>query len=454
MAVPLIYFLDDDENIIKLVRYGLRNEQFNMKFFSRPADLVDAIKVEYPDVVVSDVMMPEIDGIELIDKLRGLSRLMPVILVTAKAAVDTAVRAMKAGAFEYLTKPINFDELKLAIGRAVEVGRLRTEVAELKSGFKSRYSFDNLAGDSEPIKAMREFIRRVSTVTEAIILLRGESGVGKNLVARVIHYTSLIAEKKYLEINCASLPSNLLEAELFGYEKGAFTDAKNSKKGLLEVASGGTVLLGKITSMDLSLQAKFLSFIENRRIRRVGGLEEIPVDLRVVSATNSNLESDVATGKFRSDLFYRINVVSLTVPPLRDRDRDVILIGRRFVEDFNLKFKKRVQGFTNAAERKLLSHTWPGNVRELRNVIERAMIFAEKDYIDGDELSLSNISAQFPLYEDGLHLQKGLSLEQVEGEYLKKVLEWNNFNLEATAKQLGVTRKTLWEKRKKYGLLN
>jgi DNA-binding NtrC family response regulator len=454
MAVPLIYFLDDDENIIKLVKYGLRNEQFNMKFFNRPTDLVDAIKIEYPDVVISDVMMPEIDGIELIDRLRGLSRLMPVILVTARAAVDTAVRAMKAGAFEYLTKPINFEELKLAIGRAVEVGRLRTEVAELKSGFKARYSFDNLIGESEPIKAMREFIKRVSSVTEAIILLHGESGVGKNLVARVIHYTSPISEKRYLEINCASLPSNLLEAELFGYEKGAFTDAKNSKKGLLEVASGGTVLLDEITSMDLALQAKFLSFIENRRIRRVGGLEEIPVDLRVVSATNSNLESDVASGKFRSDLFYRINVISLTVPPLRDRDKDVILIGRKFIEDFNSKFKKHVKGFTNSAERKLLSHNWPGNVRELRNVVERAMIFAEKDYIDGDELSLSNIAAQVPAHEDGLHLQKGLSLDQVEGEYLKKVLEWNNFNLEATARQLGVTRKTLWEKRKKYGLLN
>ncbi len=454
MAVPLIYFLDDDENIIKLVKYGLRNEQFNMKFFNRPTDLVDAIKIEYPDVVISDVMMPEIDGIELIDRLRGLSRLMPVILVTARAAVDTAVRAMKAGAFEYLTKPINFEELKLAIGRAVEVGRLRTEVAELKSGFKARYSFDNLIGESELIKAMREFIKRVSSVTEAIILLHGESGVGKNLVARVIHYTSPISEKRYLEINCASLPSNLLEAELFGYEKGAFTDAKNSKKGLLEVASGGTVLLDEITSMDLALQAKFLSFIENRRIRRVGGLEEIPVDLRVVSATNSNLESDVASGKFRSDLFYRINVISLTVPPLRDRDKDVILIGRKFIEDFNSKFKKHVKGFTNSAERKLLSHNWPGNVRELRNVVERAMIFAEKDYIDGDELSLSNIAAQVPAHEDGLHLQKGLSLDQVEGEYLKKVLEWNNFNLEATARQLGVTRKTLWEKRKKYGLLN
>ncbi len=453
MGVPLIYFLDDDENIIKLVKYGLRNEQFNMKFFSRPTALIEAIKIEYPDVVVSDVMMPDMDGIELIEKLRSLSRSMPVILVTAKAAVDTAVRAMKAGAFEYLTKPINFDELKLAIGRAVEVGRLRSEVDEIKTGFRQRYSFDSLIGESEPVNAMRELIKRLSTVSEAVILLRGESGVGKNLVARVIHYTSPISDRRYLEINCASLPSNLLEAELFGYEKGAFTDAKNSKKGLLEVASGGTVLLDEITSMDLSLQAKFLSFIENRRIRRVGGLEEIGVDLRVVSATNSDLESDVAGGKFRSDLFYRINVVSITVPPLRDRGKDVILIGRKFIEDFNTKFKKHVKGFTNAAERKLMAHNWPGNVRELRNVVERAMIFAEREYIDGDEIALTSIS-QAPIYEDGLHLPKGLSLDQVEGEYLKNMLEWNNFNLEQTAKELGVTRKTLWEKRKKYGLLN
>ncbi len=453
MAVPLVYFLDDDENVIRLVKYGLRNEQFALKYFDRPTSLIEAIKTEYPDVVISDVMMPDMDGIELIDKLRGLSRSMPVILVTAKAAVDTAVRAMKAGAFEYLTKPINFDELKLAIDRAVEVGRLRTEVDEIKTGFKSRYSLENLIGESEPIESVRRLIKRLSSVSEAVILLRGESGVGKNLVARVIHYTSPISDKRYLEINCASLPSNLLEAELFGYEKGAFTDAKNSKKGLLEVASGGTVLLDEITSMDMSLQAKFLSFIENKRIRRVGGLEEIPVDLRVISATNSDLEADVASGKFRSDLFYRINVVSIMVPPLRDRGKDVILIARKFVEDFNAKFKKHVKGFTNSAERKLLSHGWPGNVRELRNVVERAMIFAEKEYIDSDEISLTNI-AQVSGADDGLRLARGLSLEEVEGEYLKKVLEWNNFNLEETAKQLGVTRKTLWEKRKKYGLLS
>ncbi|MCL4540328.1 MAG: sigma 54-interacting transcriptional regulator, partial [Bacteroidetes bacterium] len=303
------------------------------------------------------------------------------------------------------------------------------------------------------ITDIREFIRRVSPVTGSVILLRGESGVGKNLVARVIHYMSPIAERRYLEINCASLPSNLLEAELFGYEKGAFTDAKTSKKGLLEVASGGTVLLDEITSMDLSLQAKFLSFIENRRIRRVGGLEEIPVDLRVISATNSDLEADVVAGKFRSDLFYRINVVSMDVPRLRDREKDVILIGRRFIEDFNVKFKKQVKGLTGAAERKLLSHDWPGNVRELRNVIERAMIFAEREHIDADEISLSSISTA-PSLDDGLYLPKGLSFEQVEAKYLKKVLEWNNFNLEAAAKQLGVTRKTLWERRKKFGLLN
>ncbi len=453
MPPPLVYLLDDDESIIKLVKYRLRNEQLNVKSFSHPNELIEAIKIEYPDLVVSDVMMPEIDGIRLIEKLRELERLMPVILVTGKAAVDTAVRAMKSGAFEYLLKPINFEELKLAIGRAVEIGRLRTEVAEIKSGFKSRYSYDSLIGESKPISEIREFIRRVSPVTGSVILLRGESGVGKNLVARVIHYMSPIAERRYLEINCASLPSNLLEAELFGYEKGAFTDAKTAKKGLLEVASGGTVLLDEITSMDLSLQAKFLSFIENRRIRRVGGLEEIPVDLRVISATNSDLETDVVAGKFRSDLFYRINVVSLNVPRLRNRENDVILIGRQFINDFNLKFKKQVKGFSGAAERKLLAHDWPGNVRELRNVIERAMIFAEKDHIDADEISLSNISAA-PSLDDGLYLPKGLSFEQIEGEYLKRVLEWNNFNLEASAKQLGVTRKTLWEKRKKFGLLN
>ncbi len=452
MSVPLVYFLDDDESIIKLVKYGLRNEQFNIKSFSHPGDLIEAIKVEYPDVVVSDVVMPEIDGIELIDKLRAVSRLMPIVLVTGKAAVDSAVRAMKAGAFEYLLKPINFDELKLVIGRAVEVGSLRTEVAEIKSGFKSRYSLDTLSGESEPIKEIREFIKRVSSVTESVILLRGESGVGKNLVARVLHYMSPLSDKRYMEINCASLPSSLLEAELFGYEKGAFTDAKSSKKGLLEVASGGTILLDEITSMDLSLQAKFLYFIENRRIRRVGGLEEIPVDLRVISATNSDLEVDVAAGKFRSDLFYRINVVSLNIPPLRERGADVILIAGKFIDDFNVKFKKQVKGFTNSAERKLLSHNWPGNVRELRNTVERAMIFAEKEYIDADEISLSNIAAIQPL-DGGLYLPKGLSFDQVEGEYLKRVLEWNNFNLEAAAKQLGVTRKTLWEKRKKFGLL-
>jgi len=452
MAGPLIYFLDDDQNIIRLTEYGLRNEPFTLKTFNRPTQLLEAIKNEYPEVVITDLMMPDMDGITLIEKLRGLSRLMPVIIVTAKTTIDTAVRAMKAGAFEYLTKPINFDELKLAISRAIEIGRLRSEVAELKSNFKTRYSLDSLVGESKAIATIKQFIEQVSPITESVILLRGESGSGKNLVARILHYTSPVAEQKYLEINCAALPPNLLEAELFGYEKGAFTDAKSSKKGLLEVANGGTVLLDEITSMDLSLQGKFLSFLESKSIRRVGGIEEIPVNLRVISATNVELEQVVGQGAFRSDLFYRINVISLHIPPLRERGNDVILIARKFVNEFNVKFNKHVKGLTNDAERKLLSHSWPGNIRELRNVIERSMIFAKTDLIDAGDIVLSNIVQQTN-YSDGLFLPRGLSLDQIEGEYLKKVLEWNNYNLDAVAKQLGITRKTLWEKRKKYGLM-
>ncbi|MGC8595291.1 MAG: sigma-54-dependent transcriptional regulator [Candidatus Kryptoniota bacterium] len=452
MAGLLVYFLDDDKNIIRLTEYGLRNEQFTLKTFERPTHLLEAIKNEYPDVVITDLMMPDMDGITLIEKLRGLSRLMPVIIVTAKTTIDTAVRAMKAGAFEYLTKPINFDELKLAISRAAEVGRLRSEVAEIKSNFKTRYSLESLVGESKAIATIKQFIEQVSPIIESVILLRGESGSGKNLVARILHYTSPIADQKYLEINCAALPPNLLEAELFGYEKGAFTDAKSSKKGLLEVANGGTVLLDEITSMDLSLQGKFLSFLESKSIRRLGGIEEIPVSLRVISATNAELEQVVGQGAFRSDLFYRINVISLHIPPLRERGNDVILIARKFIDEFNIKFNKHVKGLTSDAERKLLSHSWPGNIRELRNVIERSMIFARADLIDASDIVISNIVQQAN-HSDGLFLPRGLSLDQIEGEYLKKVLEWNNYNLDAAAKQLGITRKTLWEKRKKYGLM-
>src|SRR5690606_17224093 len=290
--------------------------------------------------------------------------------------------AMSLGAFHYLQKPINLEEMRVLIAKALDLYDEKPEVKEVRVTQNQTYPIDGILGDSPGIVKVRETIETLRDVPNTIVLITGETGTGKNLVAKTIHYNSTYNAGRFLEINCAALPDNLLEAELFGYEKGAFTDARVSKQGLLEVADGGTLFLDEIDSMSSALQAKLLSFLESRTFRRLGGIEDIRVTTRILCATNSNLEELVAKEQLRKDLYFRIDVVSLRMPPLRETGRDIHTIVNAVVKQFNQDLNRNIQGFTPAAEQKLLEHTWPGNVRELRNVLERSMIFARNNRID------------------------------------------------------------------------
>src|SRR5690554_4812420 len=369
-------------------------------------------------------MMPDMNGIELMEALRNRKLNVPVIIMTAHSSVKTAVEAMRLGAFHYLQKPINLEEMRVLMSKALDMyDAKKEEPPEKKTRHPESYPIDGILGDSPGIVKVRETIETLRDVPNTIVLITGETGTGKNLVAKTIHYNSTYNAGRFLEINCAALPDNLLEAELFGYEKGAFTDARVSKPGLLEIADGGTLFLDEIDSMSVPLQAKLLQFLESRTFRRLGGTDDIRVTTRIVCATNADLEEKVAEKAFRKDLFFRINVVSLRLPALRQMGRDVLLIAREVVKAFNKELKRNVEHFTPEAEQKLLEHDWPGNVRELRNVLERALIFTRGDTLDAADLVLLKTEGFADDNADGyFRFRSGGSLEELEHQYIRHIL--------------------------------
>src|SRR5690606_32901836 len=361
--------------------------------------------------------------------------------------------AMSLGAFHYLQKPINLEEMRVLIAKALDLYDEKPEVKEVRVTQNQTYPIDGILGDSPGIVKVRETIETLRDVPNTIVLITGETGTGKNLVAKTIHYNSTYNAGRFLEINCAALPDNLLEAELFGYEKGAFTDARVSKPGLLELADGGTVFLDEIDSMSLVLQAKLLSFLESRTFRRLGGVDDLRVTTRIICATNAHLEDRLKDKEFRKDLYYRINVVNMHLPPLRQMTGDLLKLANAIVKEFNRELKRSVQGFTKEAEEKLLSHTWSGNVRELRNVIERAMIFADGPWIDREDLILSKTDPDGSMAATGsFRFPVGSSLEELERAYILHTLQEFDVSYSDIAELLGISKKTLWEKRRRYDL--
>lgn len=452
-----IFVVDDEPKIGNLFGNVLERDGYNVDAFVNPHSLLEALEegAEEPDIVVADMIMPDMDGVELMETLQERGLDVPIIIMTAHSSVQTAVEAMRQGAFHYLEKPVNLEEMRALLEKAIELYGAQQELKEIKTKQKQQYPIEGILGESDPIVQVRETLETLCGASNTTVLFTGETGTGKNLAAKTLHYNSPRAEAKFTDIDCASLPDNLLEAELFGYEEGAFTDARDSKEGLIEVADGGTLFLDEIDSMSLALQAKLLSFLESREFRRLGGVEDKTANVRVLCATNSNLEKSVQEGSFRKDLFFRINVVNVRLPPLRNMGDDVILIGEHLVVEFNREFGREVKGFTGAAKEKLLNHTWPGNVRELRNVIERAMIFTDGDRIGADDLTLAppdrlgdrtqmGNAFQFPL---------GDTIEEVEKEYIRRTLETRKDDSYADiAEDLGISKKTLWDKRKRYNL--
>ncbi|PSQ87814.1 MAG: sigma-54-dependent Fis family transcriptional regulator [Bacteroidetes bacterium QS_4_64_154] len=452
-----IFVVDDEPKIGNLFSNVLEKDGYEVDAFVNPRSLVEAFdeESEEPDVVVADMIMPEMNGVELMETLQERGLDAPIIIMTAHSSVQTAVEAMRQGAFHYLEKPVNLEEMRALLEKAIELYGAQQELQQIKTEKQRQYPIEGILGESDPIVEARETIETLCGASNTTVLFTGETGTGKNLAAKTLHYNSPRAEEEFTDIDCASLPDNLLEAELFGYEEGAFTDARDSKEGLIEVADGGTLFLDEIDSMSLALQAKLLSFLESREFRRLGGVEDKTADVRILCATNADLEGSVQEGSFRKDLFYRINVVNIQLPPLRRMGEDVILIGRHIIAEFNEEFGNEVRGFTDAAKEKLFDHSWPGNVRELRNVLERAMIFVNGDRIGAEDLTLAPPRRLDEKETMGSEFQFPLdrTLQDVEKAYIRWTLEARADDSYADiADDLGISKKTLWDKRKRYNL--
>jgi DNA-binding NtrC family response regulator len=405
---------------------------------------------EEPNLVLLDIQLPGMSGMELLLSIKETRPDCAVVMITATSDLSVAVQAMKDGAFDYLPKPFNLDEVRLVVDKALNTRRLMNEVSRLKEKESSQYGFDSIVFKSSVMEKIVEVARKIATSDATTVLLTGESGTGKDLLALAIHYESTRRDMPFMPVNCTALPRELLESELMGHEKGAFTDAKALKKGQFELTDGGTLFLDEIGDMDLALQAKILRFLESRTFKRVGGTRDIMVDVRIIAATNKNLEDQIKAQLFREDLFYRLNVIPIDISPLRERTEDVIPLAEHFLSEFNRDLGKDVGEISKDAVNAMESYSWPGNVRELKNVIERAMILSSKDYLGIEDLSLRDIE---PAPTDLPGQMDSLNLDEMEGVLIEKALDRSRGNQSAAARLLGITRDTLRYRMKKHGLL-
>jgi DNA-binding NtrC family response regulator len=395
------------------------------------------------DVALLDIKMPGMDGLELQKKIHEIDSNVTIIIMTAYASVQTAVDALKAGAYDYIVKPFDPDQLAHVIRNATEHKQLVKESEQLRRRLDEEAKEHNIVGESPQMRRVMELVRQVAR-TDSTVLIRGESGTGKELIARSIHAHSRRRYMPIVTVNCGALPEGILESELFGHEKGAFTGAQYKRKGKFEMADGGTIFLDEIGDIGPKTQSDLLRVLEEKKITRVGGNQEIAVDFRVIAATNRDLEQCVKEGVFRQDLYYRLNVFSIDVPPLRDRPEDILPLAGHFLQKFNAAMGKRVQGFDGEADKLLLSHSWPGNVRELENAIERAMVVCKGERIR---------PADFPFFRKTVVEERELpSLAEIEREHIFRALTGTGWNVSKTAKILEVDRVTLYNKIKKYGL--
>lgn len=451
-----ILIVDDDNGHRSMLKTMLKSWGYTVEEASDGDEAVKAVHDRAFDAILTDVRMARMDGIEALRSILEYNPALPVILMTAYSSVETAVEALRIGAYDYLTKPLDFDALKNTLSRAMEHSRLSVENRELRRQLSEANSVPEILGRS---KAIRDMLHIVTTVapTEATVLVSGESGTGKELVARAIHRSSARSGKPLVSMNCAALAENLLESELFGHEKGAFTGADKRREGRFMQADGGTLFLDEIGEMPLLLQAKLLRALQEGEIQRVGSDTPIHVDVRIIAATNRNLQEEVTEKRFREDLYFRLNVINIEVPPLRERREDIPLLAAHFLQKFAARNRKQIKGFSPQALDALLRYDWPGNIRELENAVERAVIMGTGDYISPHELPLALAGSALPPenaasgYGNSL---AGLPLDEVERRAILETLHDVDENKSEAARKLGITRATLHSKLKKFGILH
>jgi two-component system response regulator HydG len=401
------------------------------------------------DLILMDIRMLKVSGIEALEQVKIINPAIPIIIMTAYASVETAVDALKKGAYDYLTKPLDFDELKIAINRATEHNRLKKENEYLKERLGQKFDSQNMIGRSPLMIRLLETVEQVAA-TEATVLITGESGTGKEMIANAIHYNSLRKGAPFIKINCAALTESLLESELFGHEKGAFTGADKRREGKFRQADGGSIFLDEVSEMSAAMQVKLLRVLQERELTPVGGAEVIAVNVRVIAASNKDLKKEMEQKRFREDLFYRLNVVALNVPSLKDRKEDIPLLAQHFQQVFVTKNKKNIKGFTPQSMEKLVKYKWPGNVRELMNAVERAVVLSRSEYLDADELVLLMTDNPIADISERLSLPKNMLLDDIEKRSILEAINTCGGNKSEAARRLGITRKTLRKKLDKY----
>ena len=439
-----VLVVDDDLGMCGMLSDVLKEEGFSVHTTGESFEASKILKKEEFDVIVTDLRMKGLKGLDLLEVAHKVAPMTPVIIITAFGTIESAIKAMKMGAYDYITKPFQMDELVLTVRKALENRLLKKEVIRLRKEVESRYDFHQLIGKSPSMQKIYDLIERISD-SSSNVLITGESGTGKELVAKAIHYNGVRKEGPFVAINCAAIPETLLESELFGYKKGAFTDAKSDKKGLIFEANEGTLFLDEITEMPLTLQAKLLRVIEDREVRPLGDTNSYPFDVRIISSSNRNIKSTIQEGRFREDLYYRLNVIDIQLPPLRERKEDIPLLVQHFINKFSQDLKKNISGVSEGALKIFLNYSWPGNVRELENVIQRAMTLSQHEVILPEDLPATVIQTpDKKLVEKAL--EENFTLDQLEKEYIKKVLIEAGGNKSKAAEILGLDRKTLYRK--------
>ena len=443
-----LLIVDDEKHIREGLEKALSLDGYDVQLASDGQEAIDKVEEGDVDLVITDLKMPLRSGEELLKDALERYPYLPIIILTGHGTIENAVEAMRNGAYDFITKPLNIDKLSLIVKRALENSSLKRQNRELLNQLKKKYSFEYIIGKSAPMKKVFETIELVAP-SRANVLVTGESGTGKEMIADAIHHHSPRREKSYIKVHCAALPESLLESELFGHEKGSFTGAIARKRGRFELANLGTIFLDEIGEISLQTQVKLLRVIQEREFERVGGEERIKVDVRIISASNRNLKDEIERGNFREDLYYRLNVVSIHVPPLRERPDDIPLMVHKFIEEFSKENNREIEGITNGALQALMSYKWPGNVRELRNVIESIVVLTKARIITEQDLPVGVLSKD---EKSSLKIPVGVSLADAEKQLIMFTLEYTGGNKTKASEVLKIGRKTLHRKLSEYGI--